>query len=306
MGSGQFAVPVLTKLLEPGGFDRRVVAVVTQPDRPNGRRQLVRRGAVAGLSDQAGAAVFQPESLKDETTVAQLADLRPDTIVVASYGLFLPRRVLNLPARPSLNIHPSLLPRFRGPSPVAAAILAGDVESGVTIMEMAPKMDAGPIVAQRRLPISPDDTTESLTAKLADAGADVLLQTLPGWLDGSVIGQPQRNEDATYTSLLSKELARVQWTKPAADLAREVRAFIPWPVAHANLGAPLRIWRATVRSSSSQCEPGTVLSADSGGITVQTGVDALLLEEVQPAGGKRMPAGAYVLGRPGLARTKAG
>lgn len=308
MGAGSFAVPALAALAQGqsgSGGDFEVVGVVTQPDRHAGRGRSLRRGVVASLAGDLGLTLLQPESLRQEAEFGRLAALRPDVLIVASYGRLLSRRVLDLPARGCLNLHPSRLPRHRGPSPVAGAILAGDTLAGVTVMEMAINMDAGPIVAQRETPLLNDDTTESLTARLSELNALLLMEVLPDWLAGRAVSVPQDEAGATYTTLFTKEMGRIDWPKSAIELSREVRAFMPWPVSHTRLGEPLRIWRATVAEGEDGLPPGTVLSIDSSGIRVQAGRGSLLLTEVQPAGRRRMPAADYGRGRTDLITLRA-
>ena len=298
MGSGHFAIPALRALVA----EYPVAGVVTQPDREAGRGRKVQGGLVAGLADAHGLPVLQPETFKSGDAVEALGRLEPDVIVVASYGRILPRAVLDLPVRGALNLHPSLLPRHRGPAPIAWTILSGDTKTGVTVIEMVSKMDAGPIVSQHELPVKDTDTTETLTARLAVENARLLIETLPGWLAGSVTPIPQDEALATYTPMMTKEMGIVDWNKPAAELQREVRAFIPWPVSRATLGEPLRILGAKVcdRIEPVASSPGDVISVGTEGIGVQTGDGVLLLTRVQPDGGKPMPAADYARGRPDL------
>jgi methionyl-tRNA formyltransferase len=296
MGSGPFAAPTLTMLAEA----YQVAGVITQPDRQTGRGRRTQRGLIAAAADQLGLPVKQPETFKDPESVNELERLCPDILVVASYGRILPRTVLALPARGALNLHPSLLPRHRGPSPVAGAILAGDDVTGVTVIEMTSRMDAGPIVAQREVAIEGDDTTESLTIRLASENAKLLVESLPGWLDTIIQARPQEEEDATYTQLLSKEMAAVQWSKPARQLRREVRAFIPWPVSHSVWpGGVLRIFASDfLAGDTAGAIPGQVVGLEPNGIIVQTGQDRLVLREVQAENARRMSAAEFVRGHP--------
>jgi methionyl-tRNA formyltransferase len=304
MGSGHFAIPALQALLA----EYPVVGVVTQPDREAGRGRKVQRGLVAGIADTHGLPVLQPDTFKSGDAVEALGRLEPDVIVVVSYGRILPRVVLDLPARGALNLHPSLLPRHRGPAPIAWTILSGDTKTGVTVIEMVAKMDAGPIVSQHELPVKDSDTTETLTARLAAENAQLLIETLPGWLAKSVTPIPQDEALATYTPMMSKEMGIVDWNKPAAVLEREVRAFIPWPVSRATVGESLRVLGVRVCEAGGPVtsSPGDVISVGSEGIGVQTGDGVLLLTRVQPDGGKPMLASDYARGRPELRSLQVG
>ena len=304
MGSGPFALPALEAL----DAHTTVVGVVTQPDRAIGRGRNVQRGLLAASADRLGLPVVQPTTFKDPEAVEAVRSFAPEVVVVASYGRILPRAVLEIPSRGSLNLHPSLLPRHRGPSPVAWTILSGDEVTAVTVMEMVSKMDAGPIVSQRRIAVAADDTTESLTRRLAVENSRLLLETLPEWVARSVTPESQREESATYTHLLTKEMGLIDWSKSAVQLEREVRGFIPWPVSYTDLGGQLRVLAARVRRTTepSSHKPGEVVSIGPDGITVQTGQGVLLLEKVQPQGGKVMAAADYARGRPSLATSAVG
>jgi len=297
MGTPEFAVPALRRLLE----SYQVVGVVTQPDRPAGRGQKVQMSPVKGLALAHGLPVLQPRSLrKDPVAIQAITKLRPDLIVVAAYGLILPQPVLDLPPHGCLNIHASLLPRWRGPAPIPAAILAGDEETGVTLMRMDAGMDTGPILAQRRTPIRPDDTTASLSERLAELGADLLAETLPGWLKGEIAPQPQDEAQATVCGLIRKEDGQIDWTRPAVLIERQVRAYHPWPGAFTFWrGQQLKVLRAggatALHARLADHSPGTVILVDRTPGVI-TGEGVLLLEEVQLAGKRAMPAQAFVQG----------
>jgi methionyl-tRNA formyltransferase len=297
MGSPQFAVPALQALMS--GY--QVVGVVTQPDRPSGRGRQLHPPPVKVLAQAHGLPVLQPASLRSPEAIAELQALHPDVIVVAAFGQILRPAVLDLPPFGCLNIHASLLPRWRGAAPIAAAILAGDETAGITIMRMDPGLDTGPILRQRALPIAPDDTAESLGEKLARLGADLLLDTLPDWLAGRIEPQPQDDALVTLAPQLEKEQGHIDWSGPADAIARQVRAFHPWPGTFTPWqGAPLRILRASAEPSSVEgMLTGTVVATPEGP-AVATGRGWLRLIEVQPAGKRPMPASAFVRGARGF------
>jgi methionyl-tRNA formyltransferase len=294
MGTPDFAVPSLEAL----DGQQEVVGVVTQPDRRAGRGRKLIASPVKHVALERGLALFQPESLRQPEAVAHLADWHPDVIVVAAFGQILLPAVLALPPHGCINIHTSLLPRYRGAAPIPAAILAGEAVTGVTIMRMDDGLDTGPILAQAEWPVAPDDTTASLTAKLADLSAELLLDTLPGWLAGEIRAREQDDSLATYCGHITKEDGRLEWTRPAAYLDRQVRACHPWPGAYTTWqGQQLKVLRARPWSEwPGKGQPGQVVETESG-IGVVTGQGLLLLVEVQPAGKRPMPAGAFARGQ---------
>lgn len=292
-GTPQFAVPALRALVE-AGFT--VPLVLTQPDRPAGRGRQVAAGPVKALALELGLPVRQPERIPPSPPDDSSWGSRPDVLVVAAYGLLLPQWLLDWPRVAAINIHASLLPRWRGASPIQYAILAGDAQTGISIMDMVAELDAGPVYAQDRLPIAATDTTERLHDQLAALGAQLLLSTLPGILDGSLEAVAQDSAEVTYAPKIGKAQAKLDWRREAEVLARQVRAFNPWPVAQAELddGRTLRIWRAEPLDASSTAAPGTVLSAGPEGIDVATGKGLLRIEALQPPGSRPMDASAYL------------
>ncbi len=298
MGTPAFAVPTLERLVEAPIAD--VVGVVTQPDRPAGRGRQPEPTAVKRGSLARGIPLVQPASLQDTDVAAQLAAWNPDVIVVVAFGQLLPPAVLDLPPHGCLNVHASLLPRWRGAAPVAAAILAGDEVTGVTVMRMDAGLDTGPILVQREEPIHPDDTRTSLRERLSQRGAALLVEVLPAYCAGRVQPRPQSEEQATYAPQLCKKDGRLDWSRPAVELDRRVRAFNPWPGAFTTLrerrfkvlrAVPLPNWRG-------EAPPGTVCAlADSDAVAVATGEGALRLEEVQLAGKRRMDIAAFLCGQ---------
>ena len=286
-GTPEFAVPALAALIASA---YEVVAVYTQPDRPAGRGRRLLPSPVKQLALDAGLPVRQPTTLKDPAAAAELASWGADLLVVAAYGLILPQAVLDAPRRGCVNIHASLLPRWRGAAPIQRALLAGDAETGISIMRMEAGLDTGPVYRSSPLAVAPDDTGESLTSRLAALGAESLLAALPGVLDGTVTPTPQDDAAATYARKLTKDEANIDWSRPAADIERAVRAFDPWPVAQTRLGEEvLRVWAAVVPADvAASGEPGRVLAAEPAGIDVATGAGVLRITELQPPGKRRM------------------
>ncbi len=297
-GSPEFALPSLRALLEAG---YHVALVVTQPDRPAGRGGRLQAPPVKRAALGAGLSVFQPETLRGGEAEERLRAADPDAFVIAAYGKILPQRILDIPRRGSLNVHASLLPRWRGPSPVAAAILAGDRETGVTIMEVTAKMDAGPIVAQRRVPILPDDRTGTLEPRLAAVGAELLVEVLPGWLAGELRGVPQDEAQATYCPLLRKDDGRLSPDLDVATAERAVRAYDPWPGAFVIYrGERLAIWQAHIAADPPQPlpPPGTVLVVERApALAFRGGI--LVLDVVQRPGGRRLTGREFLNGERG-------
>jgi methionyl-tRNA formyltransferase len=294
MGTPAFAVPTVHALAETELCD--LVAVVTRQDKPAGRGRKLMPPPVKVAASEHGVPVLQPTKLKKTETHEALRGYRPDLAVVAAYGRILPKAVLDIPRLGCVNVHASLLPRHRGASPIAHAILAGDAESGVSIMLMDEGLDTGPVLRSDAIPLDPDITCGGLTDRLATLGADSLLRALPGILDGSSTAVAQEDSGATYAPLLKKEDGALDFAAPAVELERRVRAFDPWPGTFTHAGdLTVRVWRAHVVHGNGG--PGTVLAASGEGVIVACGSDALQLDEVQPAGRKRMAAAAWVAGR---------
>ena len=299
MGTPDFAVQVLASLLDAG---REVVGVFTRPDRPVGRGKRMSPPPVKRYSDERGLPVFQPASLKSQEVQRRMSELRPDVIVVAAYGRYIPREVLELPLRGCLNVHPSLLPKYRGPSPVSAAILAGDDATGVTVMKVTEEMDAGPIVTSRRTAIGPDETAESLTRRLFELGAELLVEVLPKWAAGDIEGEPQDQGLATATKLLTREDGEIDWNKPAAFIARQVRAYHPWPGAYTRWdGKLLKIVAAHPSDSiDSTGDSAAFVGLPEGGLAVTTAAGALIIDALQLEGGRPVAATEFLSGHPNV------
>jgi methionyl-tRNA formyltransferase len=299
MGTPQFAVPALDALTQ----HFNVVAVVTQPDAPAGRGRSLTASPVKQYALQHGLSVLQPVSLKPPEVVAVLREYAPDMIVVAAFGQILRRDVLALPPRGCINVHASLLPRWRGASPISAAIAAGDPTTGVTIMLMEAGVDSGPILTQRSDSIRADDTTATLTERLSALGAELLVETLPGWLAGEI--SPQRQDETLVTKCgqLKKEEGRIDWSRSASEIERHVRAMIPWPVAWTTWqGRQLQVKRArlwTATPSPTQV-PGTVIT-NAKALGVQCGEGVVELLEVQLEGKRNIPAADFLRGQQQIA-----
>lgn len=302
MGTPEFGVPSLQALIKAG---YEIVGIYTQPDRPSGRGRGVVESPVKQVAREHGLPIFQPASLRDPEEIERLRQLAPDAIVVAAFGQFLPKAVLEIPPFKCINVHPSHLPRYRGPSPISYAILNGDEETAVSIMVLTSKMDAGPILAQRRVPIEPEDTMESLRVRLAQVGAEVLVETLPRWLRGEITPQPQDESQATLSRMITKEQGFLDWGQPAVVLARVVRAFQPWPGAYTKWrGKILKIIEATPCCPAQRGAPGTALALDppeeGSPLGIQTGEGILVLKTVQLEGRKVVSAGEFLRGQRGI------
>jgi len=297
MGSAEFSVPSLLALM----MAHEVVGVVTQPDRPAGRGQKVAANPVKRMAEGVKLPIYQAERMQDPEAVACLTEWGPELIVVAAFGQILRRPILELTPLGCLNIHASLLPRWRGASPIPAAILAGDGETGVTIMKMDAGMDTGPILAQQASSIEVDETTATLSPRLAEMGARLLIEVLPLYLDGELPELPQPEEGICYAPQLTKSDGQIDWTLPAEEIDRRVRACAPWPGAFTFWdGNRLKILEAiSLPDWSGSPAPGTVLRDDVCPL-VATGEGGLWLTRVQLAGKKAMACDAFVRGRPGI------
>ena len=295
MGTPQFAVPTLEGLAER----HAVVTVVTQPDRRRGRGRRLQPPPVKQAAERLSLPVWQPRTLRTPEAVAHLRQLAPDVVVVAAYAHILRPNVLDLPARGCINVHASLLPQYRGAEPIVAAILAGEAETGVTVMLIDAGMDTGPILAQRAIPIAADDTRASLTDKLSHLGAHLLVEVLPRWLEGEIQPRPQADAPASYAPRLRKEDGEIDWNQPAAFIERMVRAYAPWPGTYTEWkGKRLRLLRSRPLPLA-RATPGEVIETPEG-VAVVAGEGVLLLEEVPLAGKKAMSVADFVRGQRGL------
>lgn len=294
MGTPDFAVPCLDRLLSEG---HQVLAVVTQPDRPKGRGRKLTPSPVKEAALAHGLPVLQPEKVKDPEFIARLAALKPDIIVVVAFGQFLPAALLDLPPLGCINVHASLLPRYRGAAPIHRAIIDGETATGVTTMYMDAGMDTGDMILKAEIPISPAETTGELHDRLKVLGARVLAETLAAIAAGEAPRTPQDNGAATYAPLLTRDIERIDWQQPAKAIHNLVRGLDPWPGAYCRHGGKLlKVWRCEVVPVAGGGKPGQIIAAGPAGIVVAAGEGAVRLTEVQPENRRRMDAGEYMRG----------
>ncbi|MGE6530848.1 methionyl-tRNA formyltransferase [Pseudomonas sp. NPDC077382] len=283
-GTPEFAAQHLQALLDA---KRQVVAVYTQPDRPAGRGQKLMPSPVKQLALQHEIPVYQPQTLRDPAAQAELAGLQADLMVVVAYGLILPQAVLDMPRLGCINSHASLLPRWRGAAPIQRAIEAGDTESGVTVMQMEAGLDTGPMLLKVRTPITAEDTGGTLHDRLADLGSQAVIEAVTALEAGTLVGEVQDDNLATYAHKLNKNEARLDWKRPAVELERLVRAFNPWPTCHSSLdGAAVKIHAA--RASAGQGTPGQIIESSKDGLEVACGEGSLIITRLQLPGGKAL------------------
>jgi methionyl-tRNA formyltransferase len=294
-GTPEFAVPTLGALIDAGA---NVTCVLTQPDRPAGRGRRLTASPIKQLAVRRGIGVLQPPRIV-ASLAGELPGPRPAVLVVVAYGLILPQWLLDWPEIVAVNVHASLLPRWRGASPIQHAILHGDAQTGVSIMRMTAGLDTGPVYRQRTTAIGSDETAAELQDRLGVLGAQLLVETLPDILSGALVAREQNDAQACYAPKIDKRDARLDWRLPAEELARRVRAYNPWPVAETttSAGERLRIWRSQAQPYDGAESPGTIVATGAAGIDVATGRGVLRLLSVQPPGGRAMTAAAYVAGR---------
>ncbi len=292
-GTPDFAAPALASLIEAG---HKIVLVLTQPDRPSGRGMKLKASPVKELALQHGIEVFQPETLKDAAAQSRIEEAKADVMIVAAYGLIIPTNVLNMPRLGCYNIHASILPRWRGAAPIQRSLLAGDKETGVTIMEVVPALDAGAMISKGVVPITELDTAQTLHDALAKTGANLMVEAM-GTLSkyGALASTPQDDSLVTYAEKLQKSEAAIDWNKSADAISKQVRAFNPFPVATAMLNGEIcRIWMATKKSGKGRA--GEVIATNET-IDVACGEDVLSIHELQLPGGKRLKASEFLTGR---------
>ncbi|MCR8641712.1 methionyl-tRNA formyltransferase [Paenibacillus sp. N1-5-1-14] len=301
MGTPEFSVPSLNVLIEEG---YNVVAVVTQPDRPKGRKRVLTPPPVKVAAEAHGIPVFQPERLRKPEAVEVMREFAPDLIVTAAYGQILPKSVLDLPAHGCINVHASLLPKYRGGAPIHHSIMNGDPTTGVTIMYMEEGLDTGDMISKVELPISDEDSTGTMFDKLSIAGSELLRTTLPDLIAGRITAEPQNNEEATYSPNINRENELIDWTKSARGVFNQVRGLNPFPGAFTYFnGEVFKVWASELPVQNKQAgnaNPGTVLHTDEQGIHVQTGDGVIILKQVQPAGKKAMEAAGLARGNQAL------
>jgi methionyl-tRNA formyltransferase len=303
LGSGGFAVPSLATLAGEAALE--IISVVTAPPRPVGRRQVLQPTPVGHWATEHGLALLTPERLRSHDSVAQVANLGPDLLVLADYGQIVPAALLELPRHGALNLHPSLLPRHRGASPIQATILAGDRETGVSLMLMDEGLDSGPLVAQRAVALEGSETAPELEERLAALAAQLLSESLVAWLDGTLAARAQPVEGVSLTRPLRRSDGLLDPARPVLELERKVRAYQPWPGTYIERGGDrLAVWRARVADVAPAAAPGDLVPTGGGGVGLVAADGTLELLEVQPAGGRRMSGQEYVRGRPGVLRVR--
>ena len=297
MGTPEFAVPSLNALL---GAGHTVCGVFTQPDKPKNRGMKLLPSPVKVCALSHEIPVFQPAKMRAGEALGYLRELDPELIVVAAYGKILPSEILDYPARGCINVHSSLLPKYRGAAPINWAILNGEAVTGVTIMHMVPALDAGDIIAQASTPIGADETAPTLTARLAELGAELLVSTVEAIGAGTAARTPQDEADSTYAPMLSRELSPMDWSKPARTLHDQVRGLLPWPAAVAEFGGiRCKVFSTDIPLQTTDAAPGTILEAGKRGIDIACGGGTVLhIDELQADGGKRMKAADYLRGHP--------
>ncbi|SFJ61923.1 methionyl-tRNA formyltransferase [Thermoflavimicrobium dichotomicum] len=295
MGTPDFAVPSLEMLMAEQ-YD--VIAVVTQPDRPKGRKKELAPPPVKVVAEKYQIPVYQPERLRNPDEMQKIIDLKPDLIVTAAFGQILPKEILDAPRLGCINVHASLLPKYRGGAPIHKAIMDGEKVTGVTIMYMVEKLDAGDIIAQREVPITPEDHVGTMHDKLSRVGAELLKEVLPKLIRGEIQPIPQDESQATFAPNIRREDEKLDWTRTAEQLANQVRGLHPWPVAFTLWKEkPMKIWWAEASDQEANALPGTVIRVEETGIYVAAGKGTLILKEVQPAGKRRMKVEEFVRGR---------
>ncbi|CAH2713311.1 Methionyl-tRNA formyltransferase [Neobacillus rhizosphaerae] len=295
MGTPDFSVPVLRQIIEDG---YQVIGVVTQPDRPVGRKKLLTPPPVKVEALKHGIPVFQPEKIRQEEELANILSLNPDLIVTAAFGQILPNQLLEAPKYGCINVHASLLPELRGGAPIHYAIIQGKQKTGVTIMYMVEKLDAGDILTSVEVPITEEDNVGTLHEKLSAAGSKLLAETLPLLLEGKLTPKPQNNSEATFAANIKREQEKIDWSKTGEAIYNHIRGLNPWPVAFTTMdGQVIKIWSAEKVSGLMSQEPGTILKIESDGFIVSTGNEtAIKIIELQPSGKTKMKCEQFLRG----------
>lgn len=298
MGTPDFAVPSLKALIEAG---HEICGVFTQPDKPKNRGMKLQAPPVKEVAIAHDIPVYQPVSVKDGTALEIIQQLAPELIVVAAYGRILPNAILEYPAKGCINVHSSLLPKFRGAAPIHWAVLSGETETGVTIMHMAQELDAGDIIDQARTSIDPDESVEAVHDRLAELGGKLLVDVVAKIADGTATRTPQDSSQATYASMLSREMSKVDWNMPAKAIHDKIRGLSPWPAASTDVisGDTIKLFGSVNTGEATSAQPGTIVSAGKQGIDIACGDGKILrIVQLQAAGGKRMAAADYLRGHP--------
>ena len=298
MGTPEFAVASLKRLVEDG---HEICGVFTQPDKPKNRGHKLAFSPVKEYALTQSLAVYQPLKMRDGEALGIVESLSPELIVVAAYGKILPEEILNAPPYGSINVHSSLLPKYRGAAPINWAILDGEAETGVSIMYMARELDAGDVILQKSTPIGPEENAQELTARLAELGAEALSETVAALQNGTASRTPQDESRQTYASMLSKEMSPIDWTRSAHAISCQVRGLIPWPCATTDVisGEAMKLYAVTETGEGTKAHPGVIVAAGKAGIDIACGDGKVLrVTELQAQGGKRMTAAAYLLGHP--------
>lgn len=297
MGTPDFSVPILKGLVEAG---YHISAVVTQPDRPRGRKRSLTPPPVKEEALRHGLDVYQPETMRDDEKIRQLTSLKPDLIVTAAYGQILPGALLNAPAYGAINVHASLLPKYRGGAPIHQAIIDGEEKTGITIMYMVKELDAGDMLAQKEVEITTTDNVGTLHDKLSMIGRDLLLETIPNIQSGQITPVPQNDKEATFAPNIRRDQEEIEWSRPASEIYNHIRGLNPWPVAYTTYhGKNIKIWKASVLSNhDSNATPGQIIEITSQQLIVAAGEgSAIAVEELQPAGKKKMVTADYLNGK---------
>lgn len=299
-GTSNFAVPILTRLVD-SGFSPQLV--MTQPDAPVGRKKILTPPPIKDAAARMGLPIFQPTSLKTDETALVLEKISPDIFILAAYGKIVPRRILEIPRIGSLNVHPSLLPKFRGASPIHAVILSGETETGATIIQMDSEVDHGPIVAQEKFLLRGDETYLSLSSQLAELSAELLLDALPSYIEEKTVLRPQHHEKASFTGLIKPTEANIDWNRSATEIERMVRAYHLWPTAYSHWRKPgatiplrINILRSRVEDTDASPKHPGLISERSGKLCVETGKGSLLVERLQISGRNETDAAAFLRG----------
>lgn len=294
-GTPDFAVPCLEALINS---THEILAIYTQPDRPAGRGRQLQSSAVKQCGVTHHIPVYQPHNFKNEESIKALQSLKPDLMVVIAYGLILPKTVLSIPNWGCINVHASLLPRWRGASPIQHALLQGDTVTGVTIMQMNQGLDTGDMLASNQCEIFPTDTAKTLHDRLAKLAPELLISTINNLFNHRIKPVPQNSQDATYAGKIEKENALINWNSKALDISNQIRAYNPWPIAYAKINSEvLRIYQAQVVTSNQKALAGTILSIDKQGILVATKDDALLVQTIQFSGGRVLSIAEWLNGK---------